>query len=65
MVLLVVLLLLLTPVMMHPWVNFDEHVDNHGYDDQTDDDHGHNNDICGHISMIYRWYIDDISMIFR
>ena len=30
----------------------DEHVDNHEYDDNTDDDHDNNNDI----SMIYRWY---------
>ena len=32
----------------------DEHVDNHGYDDNTDDDHDNNNDINCHISMIYR-----------
>ena len=43
----------------------DEHVDNHDYDDTTDDDHDNNNDIYGHISMIYRWSIDDISMIYR
>ena len=24
----------------------DEHVDNHDYDDTTDDDHDNNNDIC-------------------
>ena len=31
----------------------DEHVDNHDYDDTTiDDDHDHNNDICGHICYI-------------
>ena len=44
-------MLLLTPVMMHPWMKFmlfyvdDEHVDNHDYDDTTDDDHDNNNDI--------------------
>ena len=38
----------------------DEHVDNHDYDDNTDDDHDNNNDIYGHISMIYRWSIDDL-----
>ena len=43
----------------------DEHVDNHDYDDTTDDDHDNNNDIYGHISMIYRWSIDDLSMIYR
>ena len=43
----------------------DEHVDTHDYDDSTDDDHGSNNEIYGHISMIYRWYIDDLSMIYR
>ena len=32
----------------------DEHVDNHDYDDNTDDDHDNNNDIHGHISIIYR-----------
>ena len=32
----------------------DEHVDNHGYDDTTDDYHDNSNDIYGHISMIYR-----------
>ena len=32
----------------------DEHVDNHDYDDTTDDDHDNKNDIYGHISMIYR-----------
>ena len=31
----------------------DEHVDNHDYDN-TDDVHDNNNDINGHISMIYR-----------
>ena len=31
-----------------------EHVDNHDYDDTTDDDHDIKNDINGHISMIYR-----------
>ena len=30
----------------------DEHVDNHDYDDNTDDDQDNNKDI----SMIYRWY---------
>ena len=44
----------------------DEHVDNHDYDDNTDDDHDSNNDIYGLISMIHRWYfIDDLSMIYR
>ena len=33
----------------------DEHVDIHDSDDNTDDDHDSNNDIYGHISMIYRW----------
>ena len=37
-------------MMMHPWMKFvtyvdDEHVDNHDYDDNTDDDHDNNNDI--------------------
>ena len=32
----------------------DEHVKNHEYDDNTDDDHDNNNDIYGHTSMIYR-----------
>ena len=41
----------------------DEHVDNHEYDDNTDDDHENNNDIYGHLSMIYRWAIDELSMI--
>ena len=41
----------------------DEHVDNHDYDDNTDDDHDIINDIYGQISMIYRWSIDDLSMI--
>ena len=40
----------------------DEHADNHNYDDYSDDDHDSNNDICGHLSMIYRWFIDDLSM---
>ena len=31
-----------------------EHVDNHDYNDKTDDDHDNNNDINGHISMIFR-----------
>ena len=35
----------------------DEHVNNHDYDDNTDDGHCSNNDIYGHISMI--------SMIYR
>ena len=43
----------------------DEHVDNHDYDDNIDDDHDSNNDIYGHISMSYRWNIDDLSMIYR
>ena len=41
--------MLLTPVMMHPWMKFmyvdDEHVDNHDYDDNTDDDLDGNSDI--------------------
>ena len=37
----------------------DEHVDNHDYDDNTDDDHDSNSDI----SMIYRWSIDDIAIL--
>ena len=32
----------------------DEHVDNHDYDNNTDDDHDSNNDIYGHISTVYR-----------
>ena len=32
----------------------DEHVDNHDYDDNTDEDRDNNNDTNGHISMIYR-----------
>ena len=43
----------------------DKHVDNHDYDDRTDDDHDSNNDIHDDISMIYRWFIDDQSMIYR
>ena len=39
--------------MYLPYVD-DEHVDNHDYDDNTDDDHGSNNDIYGHMSMICR-----------
>ncbi len=31
-----------------------EHVDNHDYADNTDDDHDSNKDIYGHTSMIYR-----------
>ena len=41
----------------------DEHVDNHDHDDNTDDEHDSNNDIYDDISMIYRWTIDEISMI--
>ena len=41
----------------------DEHVDNHDYDDNTDDDHDNTNDIYVHISMIYRWSIDDIAIL--
>ena len=37
----------------------DEHVDNHGYDDSTDDDHDNNYVVYGHISVIYRWSIDE------
>ena len=43
----------------------DEHVDNYDYDDTTDDDHDNKNDIYGHISMIYRWSVDDLSMSYR
>ena len=53
----------------------DEHVDNHDYDDNTDDGHDKLTEICGEISMIYRWSIDlpmiywwsidDLSMIYR
>ena len=43
----------------------DEHVDNHDYDDNTDDVHDSDNDIYGHRSIIYRWYIDDLSVIYR
>ncbi len=32
----------------------DEHVDNQDDDDNTDYDHDNNNEINGHISMIYR-----------
>ena len=32
----------------------DEHLDNHAYDDNTDDDHDNKNEIDVHISMIYR-----------
>ena len=42
-----------------------EHVGNHDSDDNTDDDHDSNNDIYGHVSMVYRWYTDDLSMIYR
>ena len=41
----------------------DEHVDNRDYDDTTDDDHDNNNDIYGHISMIYRWYSHVLAML--
>ena len=37
----------------------DGHADNHKYDDNTDDDHDNNNDIYGHVSMIYRCSIDE------
>ena len=37
----------------------DEHVDNHDYDDKTDDDHDNSNDI----SMINRWYSYIIAML--
>ena len=40
----------------------DEHVDNHDYDDGTDDDHDNNYDIYYDLSMIYRWFIDELSM---
>ena len=41
----------------------DEHVDNHDYDDKTDDGHDSNNGIYDDLSMIYRWFIDELSMI--
>ena len=41
----------------------DEHVENPDYDDNTDDDHDNNYDIYDDVSMIYRWSIDDLSMI--
>ena len=41
----------------------EEHVDNHDYDDNTDNDHDNSDDIYGHISMVFRWSIDDKSMI--
>ena len=37
-------------MIMHPWIKnyvtyvYDEHVDNHDYGDNTDDDHDSNND---------------------
>ena len=37
----------------------DEHVDNHDYDGNTDDDHDNNYDI----SMIHRWYSYVIAML--
>ena len=37
----------------------DEHVDNHDYDDNTDDDHDNKYDI----SMVYRWYSYIIAML--
>ena len=37
----------------------DEHVDDHDYDVVTDDGHDNNNDIL----VIYRWSIDNLSMI--
>ena len=30
----------------------DEHVDNHSYDDNTDDGHDNSKDICGHIAIL-------------
>ena len=32
----------------------DVRIDNHDYDDNTDDDLDNNNDVYGHVSMIYR-----------
>ena len=49
--------MLLTPMMMHPWMEIyvtyvdDEHVDNHDQYDNTGDDHDNINDIDGHISV--------------
>ncbi len=40
-----------------------EHVENHDYDDNTDDDHDNTHDIYGNISMIYRRSIDDIAIL--
>ena len=40
-----------------------EHFDSHDYDDNTDSDHDNNNDIYGHISMIYRWYSQVVAML--
>ena len=41
----------------------DERADHHDYDDHTDDDHDSNKYIYGHISMVYRWSIDDIAIL--
>ena len=41
----------------------DEQVDNHDYDDNTDDDHDSNFDIYDDQSMIYRWSIDDVAKL--
>ena len=41
----------------------DEHVDNHEYDDNTDDEHDNDYNIYYDISMIYRWSIDDIAIL--
>ena len=39
----------------------DEHVDNHDYDDNTDDDHDNNNDSYGHnnddVWQKYWWFL--------
>ena len=41
----------------------DENVNNHDYDDNTEDDHDNNYAIYDDISMIYRWFIDDIAIL--
>ena len=43
----------------------DKHADNHDYDENTDDGHDNNNNLYGKMSMFYRGFIDEISMIYR
>ena len=43
----------------------DERVDKNGYDDYTVDYHDNKNYVYGHVSIIYRRSIDDLSMIYR